>query len=104
MNREISETRTALNDSMPENCDCTEINLLANTYDGLVQLGNMSHEEAVEEFREVIRPDCEGKVPREEVEMGTSCFADGCGVAQMVCKHSKYLIAMAMKVRTDTST
>lgn len=104
MNGELSATRSALNDMMPEPCDCTEINILANSYDKAVQAGEITHEQAVAGFGETIRPDCEGKVPREAVETGSSCFADGCGVPQEVCRHGKYLIAMSMKLRSDLST
>jgi hypothetical protein len=104
MNGDLSETRAALNDIRPENCDCSEINILANAYDRLVQAGDMTHDQAITGFEATIRPDCQGKVPREEVESELSCFADGCGVPEKICKHGKYLIAMSMKIRSDTAT
>ncbi|HET6863777.1 MAG TPA: hypothetical protein VFH37_01060 [Candidatus Saccharimonadales bacterium] len=96
-----SVTRQAINELIPESCDCTEIRVLATAYDDSVQAGHMTHDQAVAGFSDTIRADCEGKVFREEAETELSCFADSCSIPKKVCKHGKYLIAMSRKVSPD---
>lgn len=96
MSEELSETRLLINGLIHPNCDCEEIDNLANALDDAASSGKITQREAILCFTEARDSECEGKIPNPSPIIG-------CGSPEFVCgncKGAQFLILETMRVRS----
>jgi len=98
METDPTVARIVIDSMVPEPCNCSGIEAVADALEAAVKDGKMTAAEAIDRFGSTIDLDCQGMKENEKP------LIVGCGSPEMICGHRSgagFMVRAAFELRTN---